>query len=73
MSFIDKFTANTGGSLRSTCKANADKAFFSSMFEREWEVLVIRQDPLTGNFKSETICCDEAQPAQDYVVRSSAV
>ena len=46
--------------FRSTCKTEWDELFFNSMFEREWKVFLIRQDPSTGDFTGETICCEEA-------------
>jgi len=61
MSFKDRFT-----------KAETDKVFPTSTCESEWEVFVIREDPVTGNFKGETICCDAALPPMGYKVPASA-
>ena len=72
MSFRDKSAGTTDCHLRSACKAESDKMFFNSMFESEWEVFVIREDPVTGNFKGETICCDAALPPMGYKVPASA-
>ena len=46
--------------LRSQCRIDADREFRRSLFEREWEVFVIRHDPETGKLKGETICCESA-------------
>lgn len=52
--------------LRSMCKTNADREFFGSMFEREWEVFVIKRDPITGKLKGETVCCEAAPVGMRY-------
>lgn len=31
-----------------------------SLFERDWEVFVIRQDSVNGGFKGQTVCCEAA-------------
>jgi hypothetical protein len=59
---IQKLIQNESCDLRSECRREADKRFFGSMFEREWEVFVIRQDPATGRFNGETVCCDRPSP-----------
>ncbi|CAN5447582.1 hypothetical protein BH10ACI2_BH10ACI2_06030 [soil metagenome] len=46
--------------IRSKCRTEADREYLKSLFEREWEVFVIRQDPVTGKPKGETVCCENA-------------
>ena len=59
MSFRDKFiTAKCY--LRSACRQEADAAANRSLFERDWEVFVIKHDPTTGGYRSQTLCCDTA-------------
>jgi hypothetical protein len=31
-----------------------------SLFENDWGVLVLKRDPDTGKYRSETYCCDDA-------------
>lgn len=30
------------------------------LFDREWEVFVIRRDEKTGEFETRIVCCDDA-------------
>ena len=46
--------------IRSKCRTEADREYAKSLFEREWEVFVIRQDSVTGKPIGETICCENA-------------
>ncbi|MBK6723375.1 MAG: hypothetical protein IPO41_12110 [Acidobacteria bacterium] len=59
MKFRDKFIP-TNCYLRSDCRQDADRYAFRSLFEREWEVFVVKRDPVNGGFKGETVCCEEA-------------
>ena len=58
--------------LRSDCWREADGQFFGALFEREWEVFVIREDPATGGFKGQTICCDAALPVMPGGISAAA-
>ena len=53
--------------LRSECKSDSDREYFSSLFERNWEVFVIKKDPETGLLKGETICCESVSNHQTAV------
>lgn len=59
MGFRDKFIQKDCH-LRSACRKDADRRAFKSLFEREWEVFVVKRDPSTGGYKGETVCCEEA-------------
>ncbi len=59
MKFRDKFIS-TNCHLRSACRQDADRYAFKSLFELEWEVFVVKPDPVNGGFKGETVCCEEA-------------
>lgn len=48
--------------LRSACREDADRKALKSLFEREWEVFVVKPDLVNGGFKGETVCCEEALP-----------
>lgn len=65
MSLRDKFNA-AKCYLRSTCRKNADRAAIKSLFEREWEVFVIKRDPATGKYRGHTLCCDTAPVGTGY-------
>ena len=66
MNFRDKFNA-VGCYLRSACRQDADRDAFKSLFEREWEVFVIKRDPATGKFRGHTLCCEAATvPTTNY-------
>ncbi|MFL6468222.1 MAG: hypothetical protein ACJ72Z_09730 [Pyrinomonadaceae bacterium] len=45
-------------------KTNIDKFELENegdpLFDRDWEVFVIKRDERTGEFQTQTICCDEA-------------
>jgi len=30
------------------------------LFDRDWEVFVIKRDEQTGEYRTQTVCCDEA-------------
>jgi len=46
--------------LRSDCSAEANRAFYDTMFEKEWEVFVIRFDSHNDKFETSTYCCVQA-------------
>ena len=46
--------------LKSDCRRDADRRFVASMFEKDWEVFVIKRDSETGRYKSFTLCCEAA-------------
>lgn len=60
MGFRDKFVAPKQCYFRSPCKAKADRQAFRSLFERDWEVFVIKKDQQTGGHKWFTLCCESA-------------
>jgi hypothetical protein len=45
--------------IRSDCQRKSDKKYFDSLFEQDWEVLVIRRDE-QGAYNWSTWCCDSA-------------
>ena len=59
MSFRDKFIS-AKCYLRSICKQESDLAANRSLFEREWEVYVVKWDPSSRRYASLTLCCDSA-------------
>jgi len=65
MGFRDKFVM-TSCHLRSTCREDADRAAFKSLFEREWEVFVVKRDPASGKFHGHTLCCETATVPVNY-------
>jgi hypothetical protein len=34
------------------------------LFKGDWKVLLIRRDPESGKYMTETLCCDEASVSQ---------
>jgi len=62
----NKFSNKTCA-LRSSCKTDSDREFFSSLFERDWEVFVIRKDPETGLLRGVTICCEAVSSRQTAI------
>lgn len=59
MSFREKFIS-AKCYLRSVCRQEIDNAANKSLFERDWEIFVIKRDPETGTYRSQTLCCDAA-------------
>lgn len=47
--------------LRSDCRQESDRRFFSSLFEKQWEVLVIKTNERTGKPDWLTLCCEAAE------------
>ena len=37
----------------------------SGLFERDWEVFVVKRDPASGSFAAFTACCDDAVAKAD--------
>jgi hypothetical protein len=62
MDLAEQKRGSTNGQcpLRSDCREEADKAFFTGLFEKEWEVFVIRRNDETNVYESFTLCCDAA-------------
>ncbi len=58
--------------IRSACREKSDRDYVKSMFERDWEVFLIKRDPNTGKFVGETLCCDYAAASGGYEHRSIA-
>lgn len=48
--------------IRSDCRREADKKFFTGLFDKEWEVFVIRHDEVAKKYDWFTLCCDAAEP-----------
>lgn len=59
MSFREKFIS-AKCYLRSLCTPERDAAASKSLFERDWDVFVVKHDPATGKYRSQTLCCDAA-------------
>jgi hypothetical protein len=45
--------------LRSDCREKADKAYFSGLFDKDWEVFVVKRNPEKKAFDWFTLCCEE--------------
>ena len=43
---------------RSDCQAASDRECIGSLFERDWEVFVIKRDPASSKFSWFTACCE---------------
>ena len=46
--------------IRSDCKNESDRRFVDKLFERDWEVFVIKRNDDEGRFDWFTLCCEEA-------------
>jgi hypothetical protein len=46
--------------LRSKCREGANQAYFRALFEKDWEVFVIRRDKENDKFDWFTLCCEAA-------------
>jgi hypothetical protein len=44
--------------LRSECSTESNRKFVDSLFEKDWEVFVIRRDEKDGKFNWFTLCCE---------------
>jgi hypothetical protein len=65
MRLRDKFNETTNCNFRSTCRNDADNVSGRSLFERDWEVFVIKRDPATGKYSTNTLCCEQASSDAD--------
>lgn len=65
MNFRDKFVM-TNCHLRSACRGDADRKAIKSLFDREWEVFVVKRDPATGKYRGHTLCCETASVPTNY-------
>lgn len=48
---------------KACCKAAFSKPSgfsFSDLFNRDWEVLVIKKDADSGEYRTKILCCEEA-------------
>jgi hypothetical protein len=54
--------SSTACPLRSDCKNESNKRYFASLFEKDWEVFVIKRDNGNDKFDWFTLCCEEAHP-----------
>ena len=55
--------------IRSDCKRDADRKYFDSLFESDWEVFVVRPGG-KDHFEWFTLCC-EAGGAEAYGIRDT--
>ena len=53
---------NLGCPPRSDCGRPSNRAYFTTLFEKEWEVFVIKRDKTNDRFDWYTLCCDAAEP-----------
>ncbi len=62
MPLADKmFSRNTKTCpIRSDCRSDSDKRYFESLFERNWEVFVIKRNSRDEKFDWFTLCCETA-------------
>lgn len=58
--------------LRSVCKAQADNLYYSKLFDREWEVFVVKKNKATGNLGWSTLCCELALSGIENVNKSAS-
>ena len=57
--------SNTTCPLRSECGKESDRKYFDTLFDRDWEVFVIRRDEEKGKFDWFTLCCETGQHEQN--------
>ncbi len=58
--------------LRSDCREESDRRYFGSLFERDWEVFVIKQDRRTGTHNWFTLCCETAKINDESNINAAA-
>jgi hypothetical protein len=46
--------------VRSDCKKESDRKYFDTLFDDDWEVLVIKRDNIRQTFDWFTLCCESA-------------
>lgn len=51
--------------IRSDCRERTDRAYFDSLFDRDWEVFVIRRDDVSAKYNWFTACCEAAARYSD--------
>jgi hypothetical protein len=47
--------------IRSACKRDADRSYYDSLFETDWEVFVVRRDADRDDFRWFTLCCERSE------------
>ena len=47
--------------LRSDCYKKSNETYFDSLFDRDWEVFVIRRDREKQTFDWFTLCCENVR------------
>ena len=58
--------------LRSNCREESDRRYFGSLFERDWEVFVIKKDSRTGTHNWFTLCCESAKINDESNINAAA-
>ena len=46
--------------VRSDCRKESNRKYFDSLFDSDWEVLVVRHDDEKNKFEWFTLCCEAA-------------
>lgn len=46
--------------VRSDCRRESNRQYFDSLFDRDWDVFVVKRDEDHGNFNWFTLCCEAA-------------
>ena len=62
MSFAQKMfsRATKACPIRSDCKSETDRRYFDRLFEKDWEVFVVKRRADRDTFDWFTLCCDAA-------------
>lgn len=47
--------------IRSDCRREADEKFFTGLFDKDWEVFVIRRNEDLDTYDWFTLCCEAAE------------
>lgn len=50
------------------CRREVKARAGESLFERDWEVLVIKRDPASGEYSTTTLCCESSRELEALAV-----
>jgi hypothetical protein len=51
--------------VRSDCRRESNKRYFDSLFDRDWDVFVVKRDNEKNKFDWFTLCCEAAGITND--------
>jgi len=65
MELVEKMSCRTDGKCRelTDCCGDVDRHYGESLFDKDWEVFVIKRNDESGRFDWFTLCCESESKA----------